>query len=186
IRIKFSDVPDVLWGQLYKTCRSLSNSMKTNGFNVLRWSAWSDEKQLSILVFELESNELPPAQKRVGPPVLSEGEDEFLKKYLQEGEALSGPWVENGRWVSLVSRRHVNAIEFLKQKMSNGGKDIGVASRIALALKDGGRIFKNEEILPSTRGKKDFHAFLAKFLLGKPPWLTVKPPPQSSPSQPGP
>ncbi|MBM4401421.1 MAG: CCA tRNA nucleotidyltransferase, partial [Crenarchaeota archaeon] len=44
---KIEAVPDVLWGQLYRTQRSLRKLAELNDFKVLRDTVWSDEKTLS-------------------------------------------------------------------------------------------------------------------------------------------
>ena len=75
-------VPDVLWGQIYKTSKAIKNLLEKNDFKVLRVSAWSDEKENSVLVFELENLKLENIKKHYGPPVSSAEEENFVGKYL--------------------------------------------------------------------------------------------------------
>ncbi|MEM2947757.1 MAG: CCA tRNA nucleotidyltransferase, partial [Candidatus Bathyarchaeia archaeon] len=57
---KVEAVPDVLWGQLYKSQRSLTKLLELNDFGLLRCTAWSSEKDLNAFVCELESRYLSP------------------------------------------------------------------------------------------------------------------------------
>ncbi len=56
---KIDAVPDVLWSQLYKTERALTNLLKTNDFQVIRTGSWTDEKSMNLILFELETERLP-------------------------------------------------------------------------------------------------------------------------------
>jgi tRNA nucleotidyltransferase (CCA-adding enzyme) len=164
-------VPDILWGQLYKTCRSISKLLKQYDFNVLRSKVWSDEKSSSVIVFELETATLKNLKKHWGPPILSQDETKFIEKYATSEGTVSGPWVENGRWVTLIQRRHSSATDLLREKLANGGVSVGVASRIAKSLETCLQIKLNQEILEFYRRNRDFKIFLTKFLKGKPDWL---------------
>ena len=56
-------VPDVLWGQLYKTKRSLNKLMELNEYKILNDAVWSNEKDVSIFLFELEQTDLAKHQE---------------------------------------------------------------------------------------------------------------------------
>jgi tRNA nucleotidyltransferase (CCA-adding enzyme) len=62
-----SAVPDVLWGQLYRTKRSLRKLLETNDFTVLRDAVWSNESSLTVFAFVLEQQVLPNVKKHLGP-----------------------------------------------------------------------------------------------------------------------
>jgi tRNA nucleotidyltransferase (CCA-adding enzyme) len=49
-------VPDVLWGQLYRSERSLRRLIELNDYKVLKDAVWSNEKNLSVLFLSLNSN----------------------------------------------------------------------------------------------------------------------------------
>ncbi|MEM2098376.1 MAG: CCA tRNA nucleotidyltransferase, partial [Candidatus Bathyarchaeia archaeon] len=93
-------VPDVLWGQLYKTQRTLRRLMETNDFKILRDTIWNNEKTLNIFILELEQGKLPPVKKHLGPPLTKEKEcKNFLKKYTHNTtEVIAGPYIEYNRW----------------------------------------------------------------------------------------
>ncbi|RLG91190.1 MAG: CCA tRNA nucleotidyltransferase [Candidatus Hecatellales archaeon] len=166
-------VPDVLWGQIYKTSKAIKNLLEKNDFKVLRVSAWSDEKENSVLVFELENLKLENIKKHYGPPVSSSEEENFVGKYLGSQRTVSGPYVEDGRWVVLIKRKYLDAKRLLEEKLGRGkfGRDFGVAGRVSEALRRGFNIFVDGEIIPFYRENVSFASFLAEFLRGKPSWL---------------
>jgi tRNA nucleotidyltransferase (CCA-adding enzyme) len=166
-------VPDVLWGQLYRTQRSLRKLVELNDFKVLRDAVWSDEKTLSIFVLELEQRILPSVKKHLGPPLTRENECEnFLAKYAySNGDVVSGPYIEDGRWVVELRRRFTDAVEFLREKLKEGGRNTGVAEIVAQALREEFKVLVNSGISKVYSGNRDFAEFLTDFLMGKPFWL---------------
>ena len=169
---KVNAVPDVFWGQLYKTQRSLRKLLELNDFCVLRDQSWSDEKTLSIFIFELEQRSLSPVKKHLGPPLDRENECEsFLEKYRDNSCTVSGPYVENGRWIVEIKRKYVDAVTLINERLKNGGVNIGVADKIAKELSRKFHIFINEEIVGLYEKHHAFAEFLTDFLSGKPKWL---------------
>jgi len=165
-------VPDVLWGQLYKSQRSLRKLLQLNGFKVLRKLSSSDEKTLNTFVFELEQNFIPPAKKHLGPPLEKEQECErFLKKHVNSRNAVSGPYVEDGRWVVELRREYTDAVVLLNERLRDGGRNAGVAEKISKVLREGFKIFVNDEVLEIYEKNSEFAKFLTEFLSGKPKWL---------------
>jgi tRNA nucleotidyltransferase (CCA-adding enzyme) len=166
-------VPDVLWGQLYRTQRSLRKLAELNDFKVFRDAVWSDEKTLSIFVLELEQRVLPSVKKHLGPPLTRENECEnFLAKYAIDNRyVVSGPYVEDGRWMVELRRRYTDAVEFLREKLREGGRNTGVAEIVAQALREKFSVLVNSEISKVYSGNRDFAEFLTSFLSGKPVWL---------------
>ncbi|MEM3576860.1 MAG: CCA tRNA nucleotidyltransferase [Candidatus Bathyarchaeia archaeon] len=169
---KVDAVPDVLWGQLYKTQRSLGKLLQLNDFKVLRQTVWSDEKMLNMFVFELEQRVLPQIKKHLGPPMEKARECEnFLKKYVGNVETISGPYIEDGRWVVEIRRMCTDAASLLKEKLKDGGRSAGVAEEISKKMREGFKVLVNDEIADIYMRNKEFAKFLTDFLLGKPRWL---------------
>jgi len=165
-------VPDVLWGQLYKTQRALRKLAELNDFNVLRDTVWSDEKTLTVFAFELEQRVLPSVKKHLGPPLKREKESEnFLSKYASNDSVISGPYIQDGRWVVELRRRFTDVVELLKEKLEDGGRNIGVAELISQAFREKLAIIVNSEVIEVYRGNRNFTEFLTGFLSGKPFWL---------------
>jgi len=169
---KVDAVPDVLWGQLYKTQRSLHKLIQLNDFKILRALPWSDEKTLNVFLFELEQRTLPPIKKHLGPPLEKEREcEKFLTKYLNNSATVSGPYVEDGRWVVELKRKSVDAVALLKEKLRDGGRNAGVAEQISQRLRKAFKILVDEKIIDVYAKNSEFAKFLTEFLSGKPKWL---------------
>jgi tRNA nucleotidyltransferase (CCA-adding enzyme) len=168
-------VPDVLWGQLYRSKRSLSRLLELNDYNVLRDNVWSNEKNLSVFFFELESQKLANIKKHLGPPIEREVEcNKFLTKYTTNQGVVSGPYIENGRWIVELPRKNTDAATLLKEKVTNGGKNSGVANLIAMSIKEEFKVLVNSEVVEFYNENRDFSIFLTEFLAGKPFWLKEK------------
>jgi tRNA nucleotidyltransferase (CCA-adding enzyme) len=165
-------VPDVLWGQLYRTKRSLRTLLETHGYNVLQDAVWSNERLMSAFVFELEQQKLPNIKKHLGPPLERGVECErFLAKYVADKTVLAGPYIEDGHWVVEVPRKNVDAVALLYGKLGDGGKHAGVADLISQAIQDRLEILVNGEVLKVYVEHSDFAVFLTEFLSSKPFWL---------------
>jgi tRNA nucleotidyltransferase (CCA-adding enzyme) len=160
-------VPDVLWGQLYRHQRSLRNLIMQHDFTVLGDTVWSNEKGLNVFVFEVENRFLPNMKRHLGPPLRKKQECEnFLKKHLGADSTVSGPRVEDGRWVVDVKRKYTDVADLLKEKRGNG-----VAELVAKAVADSLEVLVNDEVLKLYSGSPEFAKFLTKYLEGKPRWL---------------
>jgi len=169
---KIEAVPDVLWGQLYRTQRSLRKLAELNDFKVLRDAVWSDEKTLSVFVFELEQRVLPSVKKHLGPPLEREKECEnFLSKYTHNDDVVSGPYIGDGRWVVELRRKFTDVVELLREKLMEGGRNVGVAELISQAFRQKLRILANSEVVEVYQRNREFAEFLTTFLSGKPFWL---------------
>ncbi len=165
-------VPDVMWGQLYRTRRALHRLIELKDYKILKDAVWSDEKTLSVFVFELEQRVLPNIKKHLGPPLEREPECEsFLAKYTGNPQVVSGPFVEDGRWVVTLPRRATDAAALLREKLADGGKNAGVADLIAESIRKNLRVMVNGEISGVYVENGDFAEFLTEFLSGKPFWL---------------
>ncbi len=168
-------VPDVLWGQLYRTQRSLRKMLEINDYKVLKDAVWSNEKTLSVFVFELEQQVLPSAKKHLGPPLELEAQcQQFLAKYSNDKNVISGPYIEDGRWMVELQRKTTDATELLRGKLADGGKNAGVAELIAKGIKKNLKVLVNGEVLEVYKGNENFGAFLTDFLVGKPFWLKAQ------------
>lgn len=169
---KVDAVPDVLWGQLYKSQRALTKLLQLNDFKPLRCATWSNEENLNMFLFELENRLLSPIKKHLGPPMEKETDcRNFLTKHMRNQSVVSGPYIEDERWVVELQRKHVDAVALLKEKLMDGGRNVGVAKEISQVLSRGFRIYVDEEIADIYEENGDFATFLTAFLSGKPKWL---------------
>ncbi len=169
-------VPDVLWGQLYRTRRALHKLLELSDFTVLRDAVWSTENEaVTVFVFELEQLTIPLAKRHLGPPLEREREcTDFLAKYTGNGNVIAGPYIEDGRWIVELKRKFTDAVELLKNKVSSGGREVGVAELVAKALRENFRVMVNSEVVEVYRNNDGFAEFLTDFVSGKPFWLQEK------------
>lgn len=173
--IKFEmaqSVPDILWGQLYKSQKALHKLIKRHDFKVLNEAVWSNEKNLNVFVFELQNRLLPNMKHHQGPPVQNRLDcEKFLQKHLGAVSTVSGPKIEDGRWVAEVKRDFTDVVELLNQKLCDGGRRDGVAELVSKAVAKSLQIFVNEQIISLYSEFPDFAKFLTDYLDGKPKWL---------------
>ncbi|MCW4002152.1 MAG: CCA tRNA nucleotidyltransferase [Candidatus Bathyarchaeota archaeon] len=169
---KVDAVPDVLWGQLYKSQRSLQRMLQQHDFNVTRSYVWSNEENLNVFLFEAENRFLPLIKKHLGPPLRKKVEcEKFLQKHLSALRTISGPRVEAGRWVVEKKRKHVDVMNLLLEKLRDGGRSVGVAKLVSKAVARSVEILVNEEILTLYSSNIEFAKSLTEYLEGKPRWL---------------
>ncbi len=175
IFIKFggvATVPDVLWGQLYKSQRSLRKMIQRHDFTVLRDDVWSDEKNLNIFIFEVENRFLPNIKRHLGPPIKKKREcEKFLRKHSGADSTVSGPRVEEGRWVVKIKRKHNDVVNLLNEKLGDGGRRFGIAEHVSKAVAESMELLVNDEALKLYSANSEFAKFLTEYLKGKPRWL---------------
>ncbi|MBN1785321.1 MAG: CCA tRNA nucleotidyltransferase [Candidatus Bathyarchaeota archaeon] len=160
-------VPDVLWGQLYKNKRALRKLIVQHDFTVLGDVVWSNEKGLNIFIFEVENRFLPNMKRHLGPSLKMKQECEnFLQKHLGADSTVSGPRLEDGRWLVDVKRKHTDVVELLKEKRGNG-----VAEIVTEAAAGSLEVMVNDEILKQYSSNPEFAKFFTEYLDGKPRWL---------------
>jgi tRNA nucleotidyltransferase (CCA-adding enzyme) len=165
-------VPDVLWGQLYKTQRSLYRMLGQNDFHVIRDSAWSDEQDLNVLVFEVEHGNLALVKKHLGPPIRKRIEsDNFLRKHVGAVDTVSGPYIEDNRWVVEIKREHNDVVALLTEKLKDGGREVGVAELVSRVIGKTFKVFANEQIVELSSANPQFAKFVTEYLNAKPRWL---------------
>jgi len=165
-------VPDVLWGQLYKSLKTLRGLISRYGFEILRDAVWSDEETASIFIFELQSRLLPSVEKRLGPPITKKQDCErFLKKHLRSKRLVSGPRIEGNRWIVERQRRYRDAADLLREMLRDGGRSVGVANLISKAFFSSLDVWIDSEIKDFYSENSEFASFFTRYLTGKPRWL---------------
>jgi len=166
-------VPDILWGQLYKSQRSLRKMLQQHDFNIIRDCVWSDEKDFNIFIFEVEQRFLPLIKRHLGPPIDKREEcDKFLRKHVGAMSTLSGPRVEADRWVVETKRRQTDIVKLLAEKLKDGGRRVGVADLVSQAVANTLDILTNEEVIKGYSSNPEFAKVLTEFLEGKPRWFS--------------
>lgn len=165
-------VPDVLWGQLYRTQRSLRKLLKQNDFKILRDAVWTNEKTYTVFMIEVETYQLPMIKQHVGPPLEFEEQcTTFLSKYAKNPSVVAGPFIKNKRWIILLDRIYSNAKYLLKEKLISNSKNIGIPRLISKTLHKKLKILIDYEIADLFQNDTEFATVLTSFLIGKPFWL---------------
>jgi tRNA nucleotidyltransferase (CCA-adding enzyme) len=169
---KVKAVPDVLWGQLYKTQRSLRKMLEQNDFQIMRDSCWSNEEDLNVLLFEVENGKLTKVKKHLGPPISKKTEcDNFLRKHVGSKETVSGPYIEGDRWMVEIKRKQNDIVKLLSEKLRDGGRQTGVAELISKKVGKAFEVKVNQQIMKLYSSNSEFAVFLSDYLEAKPRWL---------------
>ena len=162
-------VVDVLWSQLFRTQRALAHFLANNDFEIVKSSAWSDEKNLNIILFELESIQIPGSKKHIGPPVSRMSESSsFIRKHTGDSKTVAGPWIEDQRWVVEKRRQQTNAQQLLRRAVARGA-EIGLASLFAEPKKRI-EVLDQTTMTPLISSNVEFSKFMRHFLDGRPIW----------------
>lgn len=171
ILVKFKPpqvVPDILWPQLRRFADRLESILEETKyeFRVLRKDSYTNEKDLAVVLLEMEISKLPVVQKRIGPKV-SDLDDSrrFLDKYKKQ--AIVGPFVEDGFWAVEVERKFLTAREKLKDSLKEDVKTLkakGIPNYIAEQIaKKFEIILETERIMELAKKDSNFGIFLRKY-----------------------
>ena len=171
ILIKFSPpaiVPDVLWPQLRRFAERLESILEETKyeFKVLRKDCYTNEKDLAIVLLEMEVSTLPEVQKKVGPEVFDlEDSKRFLEKY--KSLAIAGPFIEGKNWVVEVKRKFKTAREKLFDSLSVDVSILqakGIPNHIAEQISKGFEIISDvNRIIELVAKDRDFGVFLRSY-----------------------
>ncbi len=145
-------VPDILWPQLRRFAERLQSILEETRyeFKVLRKGVHSDNKDTAIILFEMEFDNLPKIQKRVGPSVFDPNDSKrFVEKYRED--AINGPFVEGGKWMVEIERPFLTVRDKLADSLKKDAPVLeakGIPNYIAKQLaKTGFRIFSDADAI---------------------------------------
>ncbi|MBT8172234.1 hypothetical protein KJN74_05130, partial [Candidatus Bathyarchaeota archaeon] len=172
IIFKGVSVPDILWGQLYKSLKVLKKMIIKHDFKILQDGIWSNEKNLNVIIIEIENRFLPKIRRHLGPPLQNRVDcDDFLRKHSKVNSTISGPRIGDDRWIVDVKRRYWDVVELLNEKLRDGGKNEGIPEFISECFVDSIKVVVNLDISKIYSTFPDFAKFLTEYLKGKPRWL---------------
>jgi len=171
LAVKFappSVVPDILWPQLRRLSERLQDILEEvkYEFKVLRRGEYTNEKDLAVVLLEMEISKLPAIQKRVGPKV-SDFDDSkrFIEKY--KSQALAGPFVEDDHWAVEVNRKFLTARDKLIDSLNKDAKILkakGIPNFVADQIAKGFEvIYDNEKFMQLIRQDNSFGTFLRRY-----------------------
>ncbi len=148
-------VDDVAYPQLERAWRGIQSSLRAHDFRELRGDIYYDCGE-ALLLFEMLIWELPAAKRHMGPSVDSKRHArEFKIKYENNSSVLTGPFVEEGRYVVEVPRKFTSFCQLIEGQYQT----MRSSAAIRRAMGCGFRLLKNEELLSD----KTLGVFLARF-----------------------
>lgn len=160
-------VEDVMWGQFRRFVKKLATIAQQNGFTVKRTAQWLEHQKHIVALLEVESIEIQKVKIVRGPEVFYSGHSEaFLKAHPRP---LSGPRIEDGRWVIEEEREFTDIEELLAAQLPKLGKTEREGMR--KALKQRARIMEEKDIVALYSKNKGFQQFLTAYLKGKEEFL---------------
>jgi tRNA nucleotidyltransferase (CCA-adding enzyme) len=150
---------DILYPQLRRCMKSVERLLEQNGFKILRSDFYCNND--CVLVFEMETWQVPKIMKNIGPDIYSSHAEQFLKHYKE-----SKVFIEGENWVVETEREFTTMLHFLKDFLKSPEKEFlekGIPSKIAPLMKKcklcgGGDALKAIEKLP-----EDFRVFLKEW-----------------------
>jgi tRNA nucleotidyltransferase (CCA-adding enzyme) len=161
-------VPDILWPQLRRFADRLQSILEETiyEFKVLRKDVYTDEKNLAVVLLEMEVSKLPIVQKRIGPKVTDlDDSKRFLEKYHKN--ALNGPFIENNLWAVEIKRKFITAREKIYDSLNKDLKTLevkGVPNFVAKEIIKGFEVFsESDKVISLIKENKDFGVFIKKF-----------------------
>ncbi len=165
-----AEVPDVLWGQIWKSINAIERKLCDKGFEVLQSSPWSNDKTRHVFSFQLTSLDLPEVYKHFGPSVnLTKNVEQFKAAYMNRSDVVEPPTVEEGRWYVVKKRETTNIKEIMEEMHIDGGRRIGVSQKLAIKILQHHRVLVGEEIEPYL--EDGFTRHLYNLLRGRPFWV---------------
>jgi tRNA nucleotidyltransferase (CCA-adding enzyme) len=160
-------IQDILWPQLRRFAERLQSILeeKKYEFKVLRKDVYTDEKDLALVLLEMEISKLPIIQKNIGPKVFDlDDSKRFIDKYKN---ALLGPYVENDFWVAETRRKFLAARDKLHDSLKETVDTLkakGIPNYIAEEIAKGFEVFsENDKIMNLVKKDKSFGVFLRRY-----------------------
>ena len=164
-----AEVPDVLWGMIWKSSHAIERQLSGKGFNIVGSTAWSNDETRHIFVYEAEDGILPEIYKHYGPQdYLTANVEQFKEAYKGRENLVSGPALEGDTWFVMLRRRVIGLKDVLGGLLWDGGGRIGVSQKFAIRILQHHRVLEGAEIEPYLDG--GFERHLSKFLRGRPYW----------------
>lgn len=129
---------DILYPQIRKAHRAIEDACRRAGFRIAK-SRFAVVAGKVLLLFEFEVFSLPLAEKHLGPPASVRNAEDFLARWLGAKDALTPPYLEEGRWVVDIRRTATDAAALIRTqlpKMSLGSHLDRAATKARLLRDD--------------------------------------------------
>ncbi|HEX2557140.1 MAG TPA: CCA tRNA nucleotidyltransferase, partial [Nitrososphaera sp.] len=124
---------DIIWGQLKRSLNAIAKQLEIAGFEVLRSSCATDEKNSGAFAFLLESMTLPGYVKKRGPEIFRKAD---TASFISNRKKPIMTWVDREMRVAmLVERKDRNAQQFVKSLLQKNIENSGVSKDLILNRK---------------------------------------------------
>ena len=162
-------IQDVLWPQMRRFAKRMSDILEEYEFHVIGTDVWSDpefsKKGKCLILLELEVWNLPDIQRVDGPSIFSHrNADNFLLKYRDIGKIL----VKDGHWSALIPRKFRKAEDKIRDSLNEREKILlakGIPSHIARVLsKSGFRLLDRKNLMKLAKRKPETAFFLEDYM----------------------
>lgn len=148
-------VEDVLYPQLHKLEESARKMLERYDFHVYNSGVWADEK--ALVMFELESSELPYVKEHTGPAVWVKDHANTFKSKYRDSDTFSNVYIKNGKYVVDIQRKYPDAKKLMGSELSK----CSLGKHVGLSIKKEYRILKDDDILDVRN--EAFRRFLRRF-----------------------
>jgi len=140
--------PDIIWGQIKRASNSLKTQLEIGGFQILRNTAYTDEKREAFLIFLLESTAIPKKHIKIGPDVFRVNDcKSFTKKNIKKTSLM---WINSDRRiVSLGIRKNPEVVNFTLDFLKKNS-DIAIPKGLNEDFKNGFKVFLAKKNLPKS------------------------------------
>ncbi len=156
---------DTVVPQLRKSAESIRELLERSDFVINRIDVCMRDER-SMLLFELLADDLPAVRRHLGPPVWSAGNArKFVDKYADTG-ALSGPFIEEGRYYVEIPRQYTRAADMLRSRLL---LDVALGRHIRRCMKTGWEVREGRECWD-----EEFSLFFAEFFRNESPLVRVR------------
>lgn len=149
------EVEDVLFPQLYKLEDSGHEMLERYDFRVYNSGVWAKEK--AVVLYELESANLPNIKKHAGPMVGAKEHASAFKSKYANASKFSNVYIRGGKYMVEIQRKYSDVRKLVLSELlkCSLGKHIGVSIRKKF------NVLENIEILNIR--DEEFRVFLRRF-----------------------
>jgi len=157
--------PDTLWGEIKRVLKNLVRVLKSMGFSVIDYSAWSNEIDKAIILLETIEDKLPEYELHIGPPITNlEHSKRFKDKYVRKEEVI-GPWMgDDGRWRVLRPRKY----RTIREVIYNKSNEIFTPKHLRTCNI---KVISNSQLIETFTYGIEWLKCLYEFLMKRPHWI---------------
>ncbi len=134
-------VDDVLFPQLYKLKESVAELLKRHDFCVYNSDVFAGDN--SLVLFELESANLPRIKKHKGPDVWTKQFAQSFKNKYRDQKNFSNIYIQNGKYMVEILRRYPDAKKLIESELLK----CSLGKHLASSIKKEYRVMENDELI---------------------------------------